>query len=110
MRKCQKYARNAQRSCSTGSEYAVNASVRSRWRSNESAAQDQQQKHASEWQCLELQILTQILTLWGTALRNGFYATADLGSMRVYVYGYPLSITPTPHIFGVLISGHLCVG
>ena len=29
--KMQKYARNAQQSCSTGPEYAMNASVRSRY-------------------------------------------------------------------------------
>ena len=61
MRKCKKYARNAQQSCSTGPEYAMNASVRSRWRSNESAAQGRQQEHASESNALNLGLTTRVV-------------------------------------------------
>ena len=61
MRKCKEYARNAQQSCSTGPEYAMNASVRSRWRSNESAAQGRQQEHASESNALNLGLTTRVV-------------------------------------------------
>ena len=59
--KCKKYARNAQQSCSTGPEYAMNASVRSRRRSNESAAQGRQQEHASESNALNLGLTTRVV-------------------------------------------------
>ena len=58
--KMQKYARNAQQSCSIGPEYAVNASVRSRWRSNESVAQGRQE-HASECNALNLGLTTRVV-------------------------------------------------
>ena len=77
MRKCKKYARNAQQSCSTGPEYALNASVRSRWRSNESVAQGRQQEHARECNALNLGLTTHVVQTVTTVVVDSPGGTCD---------------------------------